>query len=342
MKFACFGELMLRLSPAGTGVRLDAAGMLTMTPGGSEANTAVALAALGRYTIEFLTALPATPPGQNCIRRLKARGVTPVLFPSESQRTGLYWLEPGIGPRASEVYYDRMNSAFDRIKPEFVKRTSVDCDWFHSTGITPAVSERTCKALYDIVHQLPESVPFSLDLNYRKKLWNWCDDKGVRNVYETLCRRAYLVTGNENDFQTCLGLTGEGKSEEEVYTRIAEKTFKRFPNVKCLAVSLRCSKSATRNKWSGMLFVNSDGTVSRFKGLSVDIDAIVDRLGTGDAFTAGIIHGLNSFGEDYGRTVDFAVMLSALSHTVYGDFVSFSEKEVMNNLEKAGTGVIGR
>lgn len=342
MKIVLFGELMIRLTPSRPGDRLGTTDMLRMTPGGSEANTAVALSGLGRHNVEFLTALPALPPGQNCISKLKAHGVKPVLLDSASERTGIYWLEAGVGPRASEVYYDRSNSAFDLIKPGSVTREHVDCDWFHSTGITPAVSKRSCTTLYNTLKQLPEDVPFSMDLNYRKKLWQWSDSKGVREIYDTLCQRAFLLTGNENDFQTCLGLTGKGRSDNEVYTEIAEKAFLRVPQLKFLAVSLRSSKSATQNQWSGMFFVNTGRSVKLFTGISIDIDSIVDRLGTGDAFTAGIIHGLNTFGKNYQQTVNFAVMLSALSHTVYGDFVSFSEQEVLDNLEKAGTGVIGR
>lgn len=342
MKFLFFGELMLRLTPSRLGVRLSMADTLRMTPGGSEANSAVALSALGSHDVTFLSALPDNPLGKNCLSKLRALGVETVLLPSESHRMGLYWLDIGNGPRASDVHYDRANSAFDLINPEAIGKAHLACDWFHSSGITPAISNRTCRGLLRILELLPEKVTFSLDLNYRSKLWEWADPKGMKEVYEELTQRALLLTGNETDFQTCLGLKGKGNSPEDVYSAISESAFSKYQRLRFLAVSLREAKSATRNTWSGMLFVRNQGSIKKFVSSRIHIDAIIDRLGTGDSFTAGIIHGLNTFGENYERTINFAVMLSALKHSIYGDFASFTEEEVLKNLEKSGTGIIER
>ena len=343
MKFLFFGELMLRLTPSRPGVRLDMADTLRMTPGGSEANSAVALSALGPlHDVTFLSALPDNPLGKNCLSKLRALGVKTVLLPSESQRMGLYWLDMGKGPRASDVHYDRANSAFDLINPEAIGKDHLACDWFHSSGITPAISNRTCRGLFRILDLLPEDLPFSLDLNYRSKLWQWADQEEMRGVYENLSQRALLLAGNESDFQTCLGLKGEENLPEDVYSTIAESAFSKYQKLRFLAVSLRDAKSATSNIWSGMLFVRTEGGSKKFISPRIHIDAIIDRLGTGDSFTAGIIHGLNTFGENYKRTIDFAVMLSALKHSIYGDFASFTEEEVFKNLGKSGTGIIER
>jgi len=337
MKFLFFGELMLRLTPSQPGVRLDMADTLRMTPGGSEANSAVALKSLGPHDVTFLSSFPENPLGKSCILKLRVLGVKVISIPSESQRMGLYWLDMGRGPRPSEIYYDRANSAFDLINPKGIAKDSVACDWFHSSGITPAISKRTCRSLFHIIEMLPDSIPFSLDLNFRNKLWKWADKERLKEVYDKLSHRAFLLSGNESDFQNCLGFQAEGNTADEIYSSITERVLLKYPQVNLLAVSLREPHSATRNTWSGMLFVRHENFYKQFTGSKVEIDSIVDRLGTGDSFTAGILHGLASFGNDYQKTLDFAVMLSALKHTVYGDFSLFTENEVLSAIQTYGT-----
>jgi len=342
MNFLFFGELMIRLTPEGDGDRLVVANTLRVTLGGSEANSAVALMSLGRHKTTFISALPGTPLGTKCLRALKSIGVNVINLNSQSDRMGLYWLDMGTGPRASKVYYDRANSAFDRIVLEYIDHEHLSCDWFHSSGITPGISERTCSALFRCIELLPPHVPFSLDLNFRSKLWQWANKKKRQTVYDSLARRAVLLAGNENDFQACFGIEANGSAAEELYSSIADTVFSRYPAVRFLSVSLRESYSATRNIWSGILFVRNGTSSDLFLGPRIEIDSIIDRLGTGDSFTAGILHGLASFGDDFQQTVNFAVMLSALKHTVYGDFCCFTEGEVFETMQTGGKGFIQR
>ncbi|MBI4620249.1 MAG: sugar kinase [Desulfobacterales bacterium] len=342
MNFLFFGELMLRLTSAREGERLAFADILRITPGGSEANSAVAIKALGDHKVTFLSAFPDNPLGEKCLRALKAFGVNVIPLPSQSKRIGLYWLDIGKGPRSSNVYYDRDNSAFDMIDPETILSEHLECDWFHSSGITPAISERTCKALFRCIEFLPPNVPFSLDLNFRSKLWQWAEEKKMRAIYDKLSHRAVLLSGNESDFQTCFGLKPAGKTMEDIYSSIANVVFSRYHGLRFLAVNLRTSHSATRNSWSGMLFVRDGSSYKKFISQVIEIDTIIDRLGTGDSFTAGILHGLTSFADDYKRTLDFAIMLSALKHSIFGDFSCFSEEDVNKALQTLGSGQIER
>ena len=336
MDFLFFGELMLRLTPARIGERLALTDTLHMTPGGSEANSAVALKSIGIHNASLLSAFPDNPLGENCINKLKSFGVSVINLPSNSQRVGLYMLDKGVGPRSSEVYYDRMNSAFCMIAPESILKEHLVCEWFHSSGITPAISEQACLSLFHCLDVLSDKIPFSLDFNYRSKLWKWTDKKRIRSTFYDLCSRALLLTGNEDDFHKCLGLKVKGNTTKETYSNIASEIFLKFKKTKYIAVSLRESHSATRNSWSGMLFVRTVNNLETFVGPRVEIDSIVDRLGTGDCFTAGILHGLASFEDDYNKTINFAVMLSALKHTIYGDFSSITEKDVLKALKSSG------
>lgn len=336
MNFLFFGELMLRLAPARSGERLAYTDTLYMTPGGSEANSAVALKSIGSHNATFLSAFPDNPFGENCIRQLKSFGVSTINLPSRADRVGLYMLDMGIGIRASEVYYDRLNSAFCMIESESILPEHLQCEWFHSSGITPAVSEMACKALFRCLDLISESVPFSLDLNFRNKLWKWADENQIRSTYENLCSRATLLTGNESDFQACLGLKSTSKKMDEIYSHIASEVFSKYKRIKYIAVSLREAQSSTKNAWSGMLFIRTGSQFDKFIGPKIEIDSIVDRLGTGDCFTAGILHGLASYGDNYNRIIDFAVMISALKHTLYGDFSSINEKDVFKALTNIG------
>lgn len=342
MNFVFFGELMIRLSPIRDGDTLVVADTLRVTPGGSEANSAVALKSLGRHNATFISAIPCTPLGTKCLQTLKALGVNVINLNSQSDRMGLYWLDMGKGPRASKVYYDRANSAFDGIVAESIDHEHLLCDWFHSSGITPGISKRTCSALFRCIELLPLHIPFSLDLNFRSKLWQWANKKKTQAVYDSLSRRAVLLSGNENDFQACFGITAKGDTAEELYSSIATTIFSQYPAVRFLSVSLRESYSASRSIWSGMLFARNSTNFDLFVSPKIEIDSIIDRLGTGDSFTAGILHGLASFGDNFQKTVDFAVMLSALKHTVYGDFCCFNENEVFETLQTGAKGIIQR
>lgn len=343
MYFICFGEAMLRLVPAWRGERLLNAGLLRVTPGGSELNVAACLSALGPgHNVTFLSALPKNCLGTRILMDISSRGIRYAGIASSSDKIGTYWVEPGSGVRPSEVIYDRYNSAFDRLEVDAVQKADLRCDWFHSSGITLGISKRTNEALFRCLRLLPGSAAFSLDLNYRKKLWQWTGAGRMRKIYEKAVSRAVLLGGNEYDYRDCLGMRFSGKGVPENYSAAARRLFLRNGKLRFIAVSLRESNSATLNAWSGLLFVKTGKSFDTYIGKKITLDNIVDRLGTGDSFLAGIIFGLNSFGKNYRKTLDFAVMLSALNHTTFGDFSTFSAADVFGALDSSGSGRINR
>lgn len=342
MNFTCFGELMVRLTPGCRGERLINADLFKFTLGGSEANVAVALASLGKHKVTFLSAFPDNYLGQRAASQLCASGVELLNLPSGSDKMGIYWVELGSGPRSSEVIYDRKDSAFGCIDIGAIKKKHLQCGWFHASGVTLGISKKSGRALFRCLSLLPPKTFVSFDLNYRKKLWHWATVKEMRKTFDAAVSQVDLVSGNESDFQDCLEARGRGESPSEIYSSIAKQLFLKYKRLKFIAVSLRQPHSATRNTWSGMFFVKSGKTFDVYSGVTLDIDAIVDRLGTGDSFLAGIIHGLNSFSRDYQRILDFAVMLSGLNHTTSGDFSFFSENEVFESLCCAANGIIRR
>lgn len=342
MQILCFGEVMLRLVPAWRGERLSDSSLLRITCGGSEANVAVALAALGGHRVSFLSALPKNSLGIKAQRDLQARNVRCVNINTSSEKMGIYWVELGNGPKPSDVIYDRYNSAFDQIKINAIRKKDLFCDWFHTSGITLGISKRTNQALFRCLELLPEDAKASFDLNYRKKLWQWATVGQMQGYYKRAASRSILLGGNESDYQDCLGIQGKGRNVSGIYSHIAQQLFMRYKRLKFIAVSLRESHSATLNTWSGLLFVKTERSFDAYAGMKVKIDSIVDRLGTGDSFLAGIIFGLNSFKKDYQKILDFAIMLSALNHTTFGDFSNFSKEEVFDALRSSGNGRIRR
>ena len=342
IRYLCFGEAMLRLVPSWRGERLLDASLLRVTSGGSEVNVAVALAALGEKRISFLSALPQNSLGNRVKNDIKARNIRYVNLDSSAGRMGTYWVELGQGARPSVVIYDRNGSSFDQVKIDRIQKKDLQCDWFHSSGITLGISKRTNEAFFRCLELLPKEASISLDLNYREKLWQWTNTVEMQKYYKKAVSRAVLLGGNESDYQDCLGIHGKGRNIPGNYSGVARKLFLQNKRLKFIAVSIRGSYSATRNSWSGMLFVRAANSFDTYTGKKVMLDGIVDRLGTGDSFLAGIIFGLNSFKKDYQGTLDFAIMLSALNHTTFGDFSTFSEKEVLSALSSSGSGRISR
>lgn len=342
-----FGETMLRVSPKSIGERLHHANDFTVQPGGSESNVAIALSRLGHES-RFLTRLPQGPLAEKIMQNLMANAVDTSYIARGGQRLGLYFAEMGTGPRNSEVLYDRQGSAFSEITLKDINWKSAlsGVQWFHTSGITPAVSQAACKTLLKTLTLLDPKTALSIDLNYRGKLWAWAKQKHV-SIEDTMwevCSRATLISGNETDFRDCLGIKKKpgaaGAAGLAYYKRAAMQCFRRLPKLKYVSVSLRHSHSASENGWSGLLFVKKKTSVSLYKGPKLLITNIVDRIGTGDAMTAGIIHGILSFGTDYQRTVDFALGLSALNHTTLGDASQFGTEDVEHFLKNPGGRVV--
>jgi len=343
---ATYGEIMLRISPAEKGERLIQATNFKIEPGGSESNVAISLANLGNKVL-FVTKIPENPLGHKILKYLKSFNVDTSLIISSPNRIGLYWTEDGVGPRASEVIYDRSYSAFSQIEFHEIDKNLFNSDitWFHVSGITPAISKTSYETLISVFNRLEKRCHISVDLNFRGKLWNWIDGKSktkIHKIMHAICDNAILLTGNETDFQNSLGYCEEDIPSSEKYSKVAQEAFNEFHKLKYLAVSIRQSRSASENIWSGMLFCKENGRLEYYSSVEYFITDIIDRVGTGDSFTGGLIHGLNNFGNNYQRIIDFATALSALNHSIRGDASQFTSDDIKHLIATKGSGRIIR
>lgn len=338
-----FGEIMLRISPKDVGERILQATDFEIRPGGSESNLAIALANLGIKS-SVVTTLPDNPLGEKVLRQLSLEGVNTHFIKRSGNRMGMYWTENGTGPRNSFVIYDREHSTFSVANyADFDWEVIMEqTKWFHFSGISPAVSVGITQLLQKLVSII--SCPYSVDLNYRNKLWNWTnkDPVKIKEVMTGLCSKATLLAGNESDFQNIFGYTASSNNEDEKYTSIAKQCFSNFTQLKFIAISNRVAHSANHNDWSGYLFVKGDKQFC-YRGLTYKLGNIQDRVGTGDSFSAGIIYGLLHQHEmTWQQIIDFAVTLGALNHTTKGDASNFSKEEVVNAMKSKGSGRILR
>jgi 2-dehydro-3-deoxygluconokinase len=338
-----FGEIMLRISPADNGERLTQATQFRVDPGGSESNVAIALSNLGQAT-RYVTKLPNSALSKKVIQSLKQYDIDTSFILMGGDKIGIYWTENGLGPRNSFVIYDRSHSSFCDMKVEDFDWEVIfrDSSWFHFSGISPALSENVNDSLIRAVSRA--KIPYSVDLNFRTKLWDWVskDPSHINEHMGRLCENATLIAGNESDFQDVFGIQTDSSTHEEVFDEIARKCFDRFHNLKYISISNRVSISASSNIWNGFLFVNGMGN-SRFIGIKYELESIVDRVGTGDSFVAGIIFGLiNKDKYSYQQVVDFATTLAALNHTTLGDASRFTCEEVWSVIGSKGSGRIQR
>lgn len=334
-----FGELMIRLSPP-AGVRLHQARDFELNFGGAEANVAVSLARFGLDAC-FLTALPPNELGDNASSILRMHGVDTGFIVRKGQRMGIYYLEHGSGPRPSKVVYDRAHSAFSEISPSDFdwERALEKAQWFHWTGITPALGPSVEEALRrGLKIAKKKGITVSVDLNYRKALWK---EEKAREVMSGLMPFVDILIGNEEDPTRIFGLRPEetdvetGKLNIEGYQKLTEQLIKRF-GFKKVAITLRESVSASENFWSACLH---DGK-NFFQSPRYHV-WIVDRVGTGDAFAAGLIHSLLKGKADQ-EALGFAVASACLKHSVYGDFSPFSVEDVERFAAGATTGRVQR
>ena len=341
-KYVTFGEIMLRLkSPEHE--RFFQSPVLEATFGGGEANVAVSLATFGEKAV-FVTALPKNAIGEAAVAELRKHGVdTQYIKMTDNGRVGIYYLETGANQRPSLVVYDREASSVALSKPsDYDFKAIMDgAAWFHVTGITPAVS-RSCAdcALEAMKAAKAAGATVSIDLNYRKKLWKY--GKNAPEVMRELTKYADVVIANEEDIQKCLGIeldqdVTSGKLDKEAYRLLTDKVKDQFPNVKQVAVTLRESKSADHNGWSAAL----NGKTGFYLSRHYEITDIIDRVGGGDSFSAGIIFGLSQYeSEEY--ALNFAVAASALKHTIPGDFNLTRKSEVEALCKGDGSGRVQR
>ena len=342
-KVVTFGEIMLRLSPPGY-LRFGQAKSLDMTFGGGEANVAVSLANFG-MAADYVTRLPSNEWGDACIAWLKGFGVGTDQILRGGSRMGLYFLEHGAAQRASKVLYDREGSAIATIEPGMVDwdRVFADADWFHWTGITPAISEGLCKAcLEGVVKAKKKGLTVSCDLNYRAKLWRW--GRKAAEVMPEFVRHCDIAVGNEEDAEKVFGIRAPGAGVEAgdveagKYGAVAEELKARFPNLSLIAITLRGSISASHNTWSGILYNGK----RLYDGPRFDIAHIVDRVGAGDAFAAGLIYGLRTYGKGLQKALDFAVAASCLKHSIAGDVNRIGVEDVEKAMAGETSGRVSR
>lgn len=340
-KTVTFGEIMMRLTPPGKEVILQTPNLVA-TPGGAEANVAVSLANYGER-VSYVTALPENPIADAIVAELKGFNVNTDNILRSGDRVGTYYTQTGSVMRPSKVIYDRAHSAISEVKPGDFDWDAIfeDTKWFHVTGITPAIAEGTAEVTMEALKKCKEKgITVSCDLNYRKKLWKW--GKPAVEVMAEVAKYVDVMIANEEDCQKCLGIeldvdVTSGSLDTEKYRALASKVMELYPNVKYLAVSLRESVSADHNNWSGVL-ATKDGF---FQSKKYNITHIVDRIGGGDSFGAGLIYGLNHL-EGEQAAIEFAIAASALKHTIYGDFNRVALQDVLTLMGGDASGRVQR
>jgi 2-dehydro-3-deoxygluconokinase len=342
-KVVTFGEIMMRLSPPGF-LRFGQTRSFDVIYGGGEANVAVSLANFG-MPVDYVTRLPDNDLGDACIQFLRQYGVGVDKIVRGGDRLGIYFLEMGAVQRGSKVIYDRAGSAIATIERGMIdwKHVFADADWFHWTGITPAISAGTADVCLEAVQVAKEmGLTVSCDLNYRKKLWKWGKTPG--EVMPELVRHCDIVIGNEEDADKVFGIKAPetdviaGKVEADKYRYVCEELAKRFPKLKIIAITLRGSISASHNTWSGVLWDQGKFYIA----LTYDITHIVDRVGGGDSFMGGLIYGLRIYGDDRQAALDFAVAASCLKHSIVGDFNMVTVAEVEKLMAGEVSGRVSR
>ncbi len=341
MRVVTFGEIMLRLKSPGH-ERLMQSAMLEATFGGGEANVAVSLANYG-IDAAFATVLPKNAIGDACIGELRRFGVDTSKIVRKDGRMGIYYVETGSNQRPSKVIYDRADSTIavagqDDIDWDFVFEGA---DWFHVTGITPAISQTAAElTLAALKAAKAKGITVSMDLNYRKNLWKY--GKDVQVVMRELVQYVDVCIANEEDVQKSLGLSAHmevegGELDRSFYKDLAAKVLDEYKDMKAIAITLRESNSADNNGWAACLYDRNQFYVST----RYEITDIVDRVGGGDSFGGGLIYGWNTY-ENKQDALEFAVAASCLKHTIMGDFNRVTVAEVESLMQGNASGRVQR
>jgi 2-dehydro-3-deoxygluconokinase len=337
-KIVTFGEIMLRLSPPGY-QRFSQARSFDVIYGGGEANVAVSLANYG-LPVDFVTRIPKNDIGEACIAFLRQYGVGVDKILLGGERLGIYFLEMGSMQRGSKVIYDRAHSSISTVALEMFDWQAIfaDADWFHWTGITPAISAGTAAVCLEAIKAAKElGLIVSCDLNYRMNLWKW--GKTPAEVMPELVSYCDVAIGNEEDAGKVFDITApEADVTADQYRYVCEKLAERFPQLQTIAITLRGSVSASHNTWSGVLWHLGDF----YKGLKFDLTHIVDRVGGGDSFMGGLIYGLRTYAKDYQKALDFAIVASCLKHSIFGDFNLVTVAEVEKLMSGDASGRVSR
>jgi len=337
MKYLTFGEIMLRLKPPGV-ERFMQSPMLEATYGGGEANVAVSLANFGEDAAYF-TVLPRNIIGDECVNELRRFGVDTSRIQRGEGRMGIYFLEAGANQLPSKVTYDRAGSAIAEANREDIDWDKVmeGIDWFHITGITPAISSKAMELSLDSVkYAKKKGITVSCDLNYRNNLWKY--GKKAHEVMRELAKYVDVAIANEEDVQKSLDISAdvdvaEGKLDTDKYKALSDAVLAEYPDMRMIAITLRESSSADSNGWAGCLNDRKNFYLSRH----YEINDIVDRVGGGDSFAAGLIYGLKHY-DSHQQALEFAVAAGCLKHSIIGDFnrVNVSDVEKLMGGDSSG------
>lgn len=341
-KIVTFGEIMLRLSTPGYS-RFVQSQQFDATYGGGEANVAVSLANYGMDSF-FVTKLPKHEIGQSAVNHLRRFGVKDDFIVRGGDRIGIYFLETGASQRASKVIYDRANSAVSQMKKDEINWDAVfeNADWFHWTGITPALGKNAQEILKEACETAKrKNVIISCDLNFRAKMWT---ETEAQSVMKPLMKYVDVCIANEEDSEKSLGLKADktnieaGELNQEGYFEVAKKLKNTF-GFKSVAITLRESYSASKNGWSAVLLDEKE-CKTPYRSGKYDID-IVDRVGGGDAFAGGLIYGLLNKNNTR-DALEFAVAAGCLKHSIPGDFNLVGIDEVEKLIKSGGSGRVER
>ena len=341
MKILTFGEIMLRLKAPGK-ERLLQSPVLEATFGGGEANVAVSLANYGS-DVSYITLLPDNALGDACLCELRSFGVDVSQIRRGPGRMGIYFLETGVNQLPSKVVYDRSHSSIACAGPGDIDWSAAfeGVDWFHTTGITPAISESAKNLTLEAVKKATElGITVSFDLNYRKNLWKY--GVSATDVMQEITRYVDIAIANEEDVQKSLGISADvdvssGALDQDKYRKLSDKVLQAYPNMKMIAITLRESHSADWNGWSACLNDRKQCLVSKH----YEIRNILDRVGGGDSFAGGLIYGLNHY-ESNQDALEFAVAASCLKHGISGDFNRVSKADVEKLMSGDGSGRVQR
>jgi len=327
-KVVTLGEIMLRLSSPGQ-KRFVQSEFFDVVYGGGEANVAVSCANYG-HDAYFVSKVPAHEIGQCAVNALRRFGVNTQYIARGGNRLGIYYLETGASMRPSKVIYDRAGSSIAEADPSDFDFDAImeGADWFHWSGITPAISDKAAeltRLACEAAHR--HGVTVSCDLNFRKKLWT---SEKAQSIMKPLMKYVDVCIGNEEDAALCLGFHPDadvehGKTDAAGYEGIFRQMAKEF-DFKYVVSTLRESFSATHNGWKALIYNGKEFYQSK----RYDIMPIIDRVGGGDSFAGGLIHGLLTYPDNQGQALEFAVAASALKHTIPGDFNMMSREEVEN------------
>ncbi|MDR0693693.1 MAG: sugar kinase [Prevotellaceae bacterium] len=344
-KVVTFGEIMLRLATPGN-LRFKQSDKLIATFGGGEANVAVSLANYG-VPVDFVTRLPGNDIAGWCISELRKHNVGTEHIIRGGARVGIYFLETGAVARPSKIVYDRAGSAIADIQPGMINWQEIfaDAQWFHWTGITPALSQGAADACLEAITVANQmGITVSCDLNYRKNLWLY--GKKASDIMPALVEGCDIILGNEEDAEKVFGIKPEqfdaaqtqGNIKTQEFQSVCLRLKNKFPKAGKIVITLRGSINANHNTWSGCLY-NGD---TFYQSGQYDITHIIDRVGGGDAFMGGLIYGLLKYTGDDRTALDFAVAASALKHTIYGDFNLVTAAEVEQLMKGDGSGRVIR